>query len=358
MSQHAPLAPSAAEQWFNCPGSVSMIKSMPPIVEDEAAAEEGTLAHAVAYANVMGMTTPAGATEEMLDGAELWADTMLAYPAQHHFETHVGIHSIHAQCEGTLDGRTWDPTTNTLTIGDYKFGHRYVEVFECRQMLLYAFGVVENHPEIKPMHIEFVIVQPRSYHRDGPVRRWAITRAEFEAYRQIFRDAAALAMSPDAPTVTGSHCRDCKARRACPTLQEASYQIVEWAGKNLPFNMPPRALGKELQLMTEAQALLSSRISGLTDEVMGRVKSGESVPGWMLESSAGRERWSKPLEEVLLMGQMMGVDISKPSAVTPKQAIKAGLAAELVHMYSETPNGASKLVADTGAKSRSAFRSK
>ena len=42
------------------------------------------------------------------------------------------------------------------------------------------------------------------------------------------------------------------------------------------------------------------------------------------------DRWAAPLDEVLGMAAMLGVDIAKPGALTPKQAIKAGLPAETV----------------------------
>mgnify|MGYP000213916355 CR=1 FL=1 len=38
-----------------------------------------------------------------------------------------------------------------------------------------------------------------------------------------------------------------------------------------------------------------------------------------------RERWAKPLEEVLALGDMLGVDVAKKAAITPKQAVKAGI---------------------------------
>jgi hypothetical protein len=55
------------------------------------------------------------------------------------------------------------------------------------------------------------------------------------------------------------------------------------------------------------------------------------------------------------MATMMGVDISKPGALTPKQSIKAGLPAATVAMYSETPVGELKLVRDDGSAARLAF---
>jgi hypothetical protein len=54
---------------------------------------------------------------------------------------------------------------------------------------------------------------------------------------------------------------------------------------------------------------------------------------------------------------MMGIDISKPGAVTPKQAVKAGIPEAVVKTYSIEPQGEIKLVRDTGEQARKAFGS-
>jgi hypothetical protein len=164
-------------------------------------------------------------------------------------------------------------------------------------------------------------------------------------------------MSKDPRAVTGGECRDCSARHACPTLQASSYSVVQMVGKNIPFDLPANALGHELAMLKEAQTLLDARVSGLEDEVLGRIKRGQSINGWMTEQGLGREKWSKPVEEVIALGAMLAIDISKPATLTPKQAIKAGLPAELVASYSETPKGEVKLVRDTGAKAMRVFKS-
>ena len=96
--------------------------------------------------------------------------------------------------------------------------------------------------------------------------------------------------------------------------------------------------------MRAAADLLASRISGLENEVLAKIKGGVAFPDWRAERGNGRERWAKPIDEVLALGQMMGIDVSKPGAITPKQAIKKGLAEEVVRAYSETPAGEIKLV--------------
>jgi len=199
-------------------------------------------------------------------------------------------------------------------------------------------------------------VQPRSYHPSGPIREWIIYGSELKAYTQALHDAASEAMGPKDPDAkVGPECRDCKARHACTTLQASSYSIVQLARKGTVHSMLPGALGRELATLTEAQTILNARISGLEDEVTATIKSGGNVPGWMVQQGQGRQKWNKPLEEVVALGQMMGVDISKSAAITPKQAIEAGIPEVVVASYSDSPPGEIKLVRDTGAQARKVF---
>mgnify|MGYP006371470589 FL=1 len=56
------------------------------------------------------------------------------------------------------------------------------------------------------------------------------------------------------------------------------------------------------------------------------------------------------------MAEMLGVKVAKPpTALTPKQAIKAGLDASVVAAMSETPRGEVTLVEDDGSRARSIF---
>ena len=351
MIDHAPLAPSSAARRMQCPGSRAMCLNYPE--PQNVSAAEGELAHAVCAATILGQPIPPNATEEMLDGADLWMDTVGIYEVPH-VEERLPCQMLHPDCWGTPD--FWASSDGAFQVADYKFGHRYVEVFENWQLLSYAAGVIFKlrltHFDTK---IRLTLVQPRCYHADGPVRHWDLTLGEIQPYLERLRANCEISMTPDAYLMVGAECRDCSARHACSALQAAAYETVELSKRNVPFDMAPSAIGGELALMRKAADLLNHRISGLENEVLGRIKQGQSVPGWMTQQGQGREKWSHPVEEVIALGQMMGIDVSKPGAVTPKQAIKAGLPAELVRSYSETPTGSISLVPDTGDQARKAF---
>ena len=69
---HAILAPSSAARRKQCPGSRRMAELFP--TEPTPQSIEGDFAHAILAAFLRGEVPPAGATDEMLDGAELFLD--------------------------------------------------------------------------------------------------------------------------------------------------------------------------------------------------------------------------------------------------------------------------------------------
>lgn len=354
--EHATLQPSSAARWVQCPGSVVMEAMFPQADTDSSV--EGTLAHEVVAARLLGKPIPAGATEEMLDGADTFEDYVLGIKKQVNphvtavVECRVNCFDIHPECWGTPDVRVTDVALGKIFIPDYKFGHRYVDPFENWQLLCYAIGAVANYgtATTDDLEITLAVVQPRSYHKEGPIREWVIKASDLEPYLAVLKGSAAEAMSGNAATHTGPECRDCKARHACPAYQDAAYMAVEMSGEPTPFDLPATAIGHELALLQSAADVLKGRISGLEMEMMATLKRGERVNGWMLEQGMGREKFSVPVVEILALGEMMGVDLSKPGVVTPKQAIKAGIPAAVIAGYTETPFGEIKLVRDTGIR--------
>lgn len=339
------------------------MEAMFPEREDDPRAIEGTLAHAVMAAVVMGTPMPEHATDEMLDGADMMADDVRAQralsPQVHtlHSEQHIKCPSIHSECHGTPDLSLLNLSLMRLTVWDYKFGHVYVSAYENWQLITYVAGLCENYGTATTdnLMVDMRVVQPRNYHPDGPVRSWLVPFKDLTPYFAKLRAQGALALLPDPACRVGSHCENCKARHACPTLQGGSYMGVELAGQAIPFDLEPRAKGRELARLTTAADMLKARISGLEADVLYLAKTGTNVPGWMAKQGTGREKWARPVEEIVALGDMMGVSVAKPGAMTPKQAIAAGLDAAVVRQYTETPPGEIKLVRDDGSKSRATF---
>lgn len=372
MSEHAPLAPSAAPRWVVCALSPTLEAAYPE-PEDSPASMEGTAAHWVVQMLLQGTPVALGSqapngvtvTGEMLEGAELvqediaaslgrnWQDTLFV-------EKRIQIPRVHPTANwGTPDYFAWSREgPDVLRIWDYKFGHGIVEAFENWQMLDYAIGILGDAYAPDTM-LEFIIIQPRAHHRDGPVRRWRIKAGDIGPYFLRLQRAALDATSPNPrPSPDPEACKNCKGRHACEGLQRAAYVAADQGGQFGALDLSPEALGLELRTLARSQALLNARVSGLEAQAAALIKQGKRVPFWMMESTAGRLTWTKPTAEVLLLGQMLGKDFAKPlEPITPTQAKKLGLPDALADAYAARPAGAVKLVPDDGGKARLTFSS-
>jgi hypothetical protein len=283
-------------------------------------------------------------TEEMHEGALLYRKYIHSFAQLGtvlHIEEKVNIANVHPQCFGTPD--LWFVQEDTLHVLDYKFGFSFVEVFENWQLIEYACGIMQKLDTI--LQITFHIIQPRSYHKDGPIRTWSINLYEFNDYLNKLRESEYNAMGYKPPCFPSPQCANCSAAHVCQALQNAALQVADNTYTNVPFELSPQALSRELKTLQAAQTLLAARVDGLEQQAMSIIKKGERVPGFSLEQSQSRERWNAPADTVLTLGYMMGVELTKPiELVTPKQAIKLGIDHEVVRKYSETPPGTLKLV--------------
>jgi hypothetical protein len=277
-----------------------------------------------------------------------------------HVETPVAIPRVHGNCWGTPDAWFFRSVDQRLFVFDYKHGHSYVDEFENWQLMAYTAGILEAlgidaHAE-QSVVVELVIVQPRCYHRDGPVRRLTVRASELRAQINILRAAAEAAHEPNPVATVNPKCKHCSGRHACETYQRTALEAADLSMRSVPLDLTPQALGLELSMLKRAQAALDGRISGLEQSVEAAVKQGQRVPGWSIEYTNGRQAWMVPTDEVVALGEMMQVDLSKKAVVTPKQAVKAGLDPALVDAYSFFPPGSPKLVPDNLSILRKVFQ--
>lgn len=363
---HAPLPPSSAHLWRYCAGWRRMQNLAEPLSEDTTRAEEGTAAH-WAVSEVLsgrqvdvGVIAPNGVvlTDEMCEGADMMDDAVGPERGSLHVESRVAMPYIHAENWGTPDA--WRLHGGVIDLFEYKFGHRHVPEYENWQGIDYAWGIVQSlylheAPERYDTPVRLTIVQPRDYHAAGPVRTWHLTVGDLVGYAAKLKAAADATDAPDAECTPHASCGDCKARHVCPALQGSALTWAEQATPALPLVLDPVALARQLAVLDWATDLIKARRDGLAAQAMDVLRRGGSLPGWTIKQGQGRERWTD-LDAAIAMAEMMGIDISKPGAITPKQAIKKGLAAETVAAFTETPVGELKLVRDDGSAARLAFK--
>lgn len=362
---HAFLPPSGAGAWVICALWPTMNQRYPELEEGVEAAE-GTAAHfvfeellyqrPVAVGNVAPNGVPV--TLEMLEGADIYVEEVgrayasLASVSHYQVEQRVAIPAVHPNNWGTPD--TWifghNPTTGRarLVVIDYKFGHGFVEVFENWQLVDYASGILDqlgvDGGADDLIDVEFVVVQPRSYHRDGPVRRWSTRASGLRPLVNKLAGAAEAAHMPNPKARPDPEaCKHCPGRHACEALQRASFHAMDVAGMSTPVEMSVDAMGLELRMLERSLKLMQARASGLAEQLEHALVGGASSPHYAMMPGESKLVWTKPAGEVLALGQMCGVDLAKPrEPVTPTQAKKL-VDPALVALYSDRTRAALKL---------------
>lgn len=377
---HARLSPSAASRWVKCPGSISMGEAYPDNTRSESA-EEGTAAHWVGSEALstgvwhpVGTVTPngLGVTIEMVECAGVYvaavAQSLGDYRPELVVEQPLVCADIHPECWGTPDLWYFIPEIMELHIWDYKHGFGIVEPYENYQLMCYFSGALHQVAERLQQPVGLIdqqitvvlhIVQPRPFHTLGPVREWRQKAWFLRGYINGMTLAAQKALQPNPECRTGSHCLYCAGAKAdaCETLRKASYTAVDYCENTSAAQLTPGALSREIAVLQRIEQLVKARLNGMTQQAIGAIERGELLPGWAVENGKGRQTWNKPLEEVVALGAMMGVDLTAPpQAITPSQAKKAGLPKELVDAYSIIPSTGKKLVPTGGSLASLAFK--
>jgi hypothetical protein len=250
---HSRVSPSSAHRWVHCPGSVVMSEQFPN--PSGTAAAEGEACHWIGSEVLSGRialntSAPNGVvlTDEMKDSAKVYVAAVhaklngRAAPATCGIEQRVAIPRVHIECFGTVDCTLTDEQ-GELHIFDLKYGFGIVEPWDNWQMICYAAGL------LRPTHrfVNIHIVQPRPFHASGPVRTWRVGVGILEEYIQRLHRAATIALQVDPPTTSGSHCKYCSARHACPAAQKAALHAIDYTDRAVAQQLPPEALAVELR---------------------------------------------------------------------------------------------------------------
>lgn len=384
---HSILPPSSADMWVHCDGWVTMSQSFPE-VDDTEAARQGTAAHEVAaqfiesfarggtYNPKSGDVTSNGVTidDEMLDACELYAEDVRSVMMKTRvfggpylgIEQSLTMPDIHGMSFGTSDCFIYDCENKTMYVWDFKFGFDPVEVFENWQLVNYSAGVLNWLRERTPlitesnldMKIIFRIAQPRSFHRDGPIREWATTLGDLWGMYDQLSVAASANISGGGPTSSGAHCKYCPARHGCQSAMTAGARLFEVASQALPLDISNDAMATQLTIVKRAVKHLESIEKALEQQVEHVVRSGKNVPGFRVAEKQGRTSWAVPAEEVHALGDMLGIDLRKLDSVTPRQAVKLGIDEAVIMAYSHKTTTGVEVIPDSGSKARHIFGAK
>jgi hypothetical protein len=271
-------------------------------------------------------------------------------------EKKVTAPKIHPLLYGTPDAWIYSSKTNDLIIWDLKYGFGIVEAFENWQMICYAAGLIEQYSLPAETKCYLRIVQPRGFHKSGPIRQWKVPVGTLQTgYLSKLQSAANEALSGKSTLQPGSHCRYCDGRHICSILKRETLATADSMALETPDILEPEAIGRELTVLENAKYLLDQRVDALQQHALSLITKGENIPGYTVEKTRGTLIWLEEPEKMIEMAKGVGVDLSKPAICTPTQAIGKGLHTGIVNAFSKRVNKKTKLKPVDTAEARQVF---
>lgn len=365
---HALLAPSSAFRIVKCFGSARM-ERLHPDDEDTIDKREGVAVHWGGEQVLEGGVIALGLvacndvtlTQDMCDASELYGNTINARCNVGQIEETIRLPVLHPENWGTPDHWFFSSQYHTLYVDDLKYGHRFVDVYMNWQLINYAALILNSIGRFDDdsICVVFTICQPRSYHRDGPVRTWSTTLGELRPALAVLAHAFNAAMQPDVRvTPDAEACRDCSARYNCEGAMEAAYIGADMSYLSEPLNMSPEALSREYRMLTRAESFIKARREGIKDRVLQVIRRQQSVPYFTIDRKPGRTVWNDDAvaSGLVDIAAAYGVDVVKGfDMITPAQAIKAHMPVDVVKLFSRTNSGSVELVEDDGTRAAQIF---
>lgn len=385
----SPLAAHSASRWVHCSGSVKLSEQFPaiPTEQQSEAKLEGRAFHEVAERILESYRGGADAelvskrdivdtlskdeiliTDEIYDAALEYVNDVLKFCNQTgalralHVEDHIDLSCIYDGMYGYCDAWCFDVKSMTLVIWDAKYGHRAVDAFENWQLISYAMGILERlkvdgHTD-QHINVSLRVAQPRVFRRDGCINVWDVKASDLRAYFNSLIGAAYEAYNGDAKCVVSDQCYYCPARYACDTFRNSTMGLIDYVGDVTGSSLSGHELSIQLRILQRASKQIKALLGSYEEQAIAQLRDGQGIPGFNIEQGYGRKRWRKdtPVDEIIMMGDLMDVDVRKPVDLdTPTKLIKSGIDESVINLYSETPTTGMKLV-ETSDKLRNIFR--
>lgn len=367
---HSKIGASTCERWWNCPGSVALLETLPPQPQSPYASE-GTAAHELAEKclregldaeSCVGQFAKNGYewTDEMAEAVQVYLDAVREDMVKYNLteddlqiEHRFHLVDVDSNAFGTNDANLQVFLTRVI-VYDYKHGQgTVVEAEDNRQGLYYALGASLNGDYDE---IEIVIVQPRAVHRDGPVRRWVITKEQLDAFREELKDRIAETRRPEARLNAGPWCKKtfCSAAAICPAVRK---QITNAAGnifettkiEEIKLPEPSRLTPLHLRQVLDLAPLLDNWIAAVQTHALSLAMRGEKVLDYKLVRKKSNRKWSDEAVVETTLAAKYGDKMYTQKLKSPAQMEKAlgKIGKEVVAPLTVKPLGGLVLVPNT-----------
>ena len=324
-SNHAKYAPSSADRWSLCPGSVKLTARIP---EGRPASWtiEGRRAHLLLQLCLTERETDAwfyegltlrDAESEFKVDAEHCASVQVAldyvyplleiYPhGQLYVERYLPIPQTVVPPDdvgGTADVMLYMPELRRLHVVDFKHGEGVVvEIDDNKQVRMYALAALEDFPE--PVDdIMLTIIQPRAFHPVSTVRSEVVTPRQLVEFQADMEGWITECERADAPLVAGDvQCRWCPAKAQCPAYEKRALAVFgkvsvpELKAHDLP--LPQEMTPERIVTVLDAWDHIQDWYDAVRSHAMERLAEGGTVPGWKLAYALERRRWDGDPQDI------------------------------------------------------------
>ena len=283
---HAVLSASGSKRWLSCPPSARLERKFPDKAGE--AAQEGTLAHALAEARIrhwLGEISENGLTLRIdnIRHDALYSPEMGEYVSEY---VDLCIEKINAAqgvalVEERLDFSRWVKNgfgtgdmviigDGVLEIVDLKYGKGVpVSAEGNTQMQLYALGAIKQYGYIYDFdHVRMSIFQPRN----GGLSTQLMSVDELLAWGESIKPIAELAYEGKGEFKAGDHCRFCRAAAQCKALADYNLEIAK-----LEFR--------------DADLLTDDEVSFVLERVDGLVRYAEKIKTFALAEALKGHKW-------------------------------------------------------------------
>lgn len=307
--KHAKLAPSSADRWLHCPGSVALEATLPP-AGTTPHAEEGTLAHSVAELKLRVFNWEIKPDQfkkamrdikkseywcgEMDEATDFYTDTVIEH------KTAAG-EDAELMIEQRLNLNEWVPgsfgTSDAVIIGgnkieviDLKYGKGVKVSAEGNpQLRLYALGAAALFGDIYDFDtVRYTIIQPRLDHVSSEelsleeLMRWA---------EEDVRPRAVEAMDGTGELACGDWCRWCGAKAICRKRAEYSLELAQDE-----FKQPPLLTDEEIGKVLARADMIRKWVDDIQAYTLQQALDGKKYEGWKLVEGRSVRKYADELK--------------------------------------------------------------
>ena len=318
---HSEISPSNAHRWMRCPGSVKLLRKVPPETESSEDASLGSRKHALMaqFAMLLQSSLSLGlhrtdviaadflksnplATDEMRDG--IFGNQLVEYaehltcngkygnvPVRTEIELPIDLSSVSPGMHGTADAVIYSHDDTTIEIVDYKSGSMPVTPHANEQLMLYLIGALQMTTDglckYEGAHI-MTIAQPSV--ENGPLSFRSVTVSTDKLRDFLFeaqlRSGETRILKNPIRQPSNVACQWCRAKAICP-------EYHEWAGADVLIDACDKEGGSKMSDQLVKRVLdnrksITALIKSCQDYAIGKLNGGDDFPGYCLIEKPGR----------------------------------------------------------------------